>query len=255
MEIKELIFQNLKQEYASLGLGNEILQAQADALASLGFVTEDNVKDVIKSQKGFLEGLQKANDKRVTDAIAKVKKEHDDAETKKAAELEAQRKLDEERIAAEKKAKEEAEALKAAELEAAKKSGFEKEFAQYKIEAEKSRKELEKKILEILSQNKAVKAEADALKTELAQARASEAEKMRSEMILSKARELGISQTRIDEGFVISKEANEAEINEYLGKVATNEKSRQLPPDGTKFTLSSSVDKSQIDSVADSLVH
>lgn len=255
MEIKELIFQNLKQEYSSLGLGNEILQAQADALATLGFVTEDNVKDVVKSQKSFLEGLQKANDKRVTDAIAKVKREQEDAEAKKAADLEAQRKLDAERAAAEKKAKEEAEALKAAELEAAKKSGFEKEFAQYKIDAEKSRKALEQQISEILNQNKATKAEAEALKAELAKAKASEAAKMRSEMILSKARELGISQARIDEGFVISNEANEAEISEYLGRVATNEKTRQLPPDTAKFSFSSSVDKTQLDSVADSLVH
>lgn len=70
--MKEKIFQLLKQAYSPLGLGDVILQAHAEALDALGFVTDENVNDVVAKQKTFLEGLQKGNDKRVTDAVNKA---------------------------------------------------------------------------------------------------------------------------------------------------------------------------------------
>ena len=79
------IFAKLKQEYSHLGLGDAILQAQADALSAMGVVTEDNLNMVVMSQKSFLENLQKENDKRATDAYNKAKMnekkaDHEDTE-------------------------------------------------------------------------------------------------------------------------------------------------------------------------------
>ena len=96
--MKSLIFQKLKQEYSHLGLGMEVLQAHADALAATGLVTAENVDTIVSSQASFLESIQKANDKRVTDAQKKAKEdarkefEVADAEAKKRAEEEAARK-------------------------------------------------------------------------------------------------------------------------------------------------------------------
>ena len=39
--MKEKIFQKLKQEFSHLGLGDVILQAHADSLASIGLVTDE----------------------------------------------------------------------------------------------------------------------------------------------------------------------------------------------------------------------
>ena len=69
--MKDKIFQLLKQEYKSLGLGDEVLQAHAEMLDKMGLVTDDNIETVVASQKSFLESLQKDNDRRVTDAKKK----------------------------------------------------------------------------------------------------------------------------------------------------------------------------------------
>lgn len=57
--MKEKIFQKLKQEFSHLGLGDVILQAHADSLASIGLVTDENIDTVISAQKGFLENLRR----------------------------------------------------------------------------------------------------------------------------------------------------------------------------------------------------
>ena len=112
--MKDKIFQLLKQEYKSLGLGDEVLQAHAEMLDKMGLVTDDNIETVVASQKSFLESLQKDNDRRVTDAKKKfeeAQKAKEDAE-RKAAEEEAKKKADEEA----KKAAEEAEKKRLEEL-------------------------------------------------------------------------------------------------------------------------------------------
>ena len=89
--MKDKIFQLLKQEYKSLGLGDEVLQAHAEMLDNMGLVTDDNIETVVASQKSFLESLQKDNDRRVTDAKKKfeeAQKAKEEAE-RKAAEEEA----------------------------------------------------------------------------------------------------------------------------------------------------------------------
>lgn len=70
--MKDKILAALKQEYAYLGLGENLLSAQAETLANLGFVTDENLTAVIKAQESGLKAIQQANDKRVADALAKV---------------------------------------------------------------------------------------------------------------------------------------------------------------------------------------
>ena len=67
-----------------------------------------------------------------------------------------------------------------------------------------------------------MKAESDKLKEE-------SAKKARQENIISKAKELGIPQSRIDEGFAITEDMDEDAILNHLNVVATNIKAMGLP--------------------------
>lgn len=299
------IFDLLKQEYSSLGLGDEVLQAHADMLAGLGLVNDDNVQTVVAGQKAFLENMQKANDKRATDAAAKAtekaKKDYADAEAKKKADEEAKKKTEAEAAAkaeaekkaaeeAAKKAKEEEDAKKAAEeaekkrLEEIKKNteipewykkAQEERLAQAKAEREqatKERKELtdlikslkednqkqsetySAKLTELTNQNAEQKKTIDALKKERETEKAAAAKAAHAKKILDKARELGIPQSRIDEGFVIAEDADDAAINDTLTKVANNYKALNLPP-LQGFSLNTGTPtKDEVASVADNLV-
>ncbi|MFI3322059.1 MAG: hypothetical protein R3Y50_05990 [Rikenellaceae bacterium] len=71
--MKAKLFKGLKQEYSNLGLSDEIIQGHADALAEAGFVTDENLATVIQGQKGVLTSLQSTIDRRVTDAMSRVK--------------------------------------------------------------------------------------------------------------------------------------------------------------------------------------
>lgn len=144
--MKEKIFQKLKTKYSALGLGDEILMAHAGMLAAVGFVTDDNMDSVVDGQKDFLEGLQKANDKRATEAAKtakeNAKKEFEEEQAKKdaaakAAEEEAKKKAAEEQAA--KKAAEDAK--KKAEEEAAAKAAKEEEERK-KLEEMKKNQEI-----------------------------------------------------------------------------------------------------------------
>lgn len=66
------------------------------------------------------------------------------------------------------------------------------------------------------------------IQDELNAYKAKEAKTTRQAQILGKAKELKISQERIDEGFVIADDADETAINTYLSKVAQNEVARGL---------------------------
>lgn len=76
--MKTKIFNALKQAYSSLGLSDEVLSSQADSLASMGFVTDENLATVVQGQSTFLKTLQSGIDRRVTDAVAKAKQERTD---------------------------------------------------------------------------------------------------------------------------------------------------------------------------------
>lgn len=223
--MRDRIFQTLKQEYAHLGLGNDILLAQADTLAGLGIVTDENIATVIASVKPFLEKVQKENDKRVSDASAKAR----------AA---VRKELEDETLKKEKEAKDQEQ----------NKNEVPDWYKQQSAEWDKKIAELSKGSKELSESLSAMKAENDRLKAEKADAD-------RKNLITSKAKELGIPQYRIDEGFVIAPDADEAAISSYLTSVANNIKSQQLPGNKNVFPQSDTKpEKAEVDSIAKSLV-
>lgn len=229
---KEKIYLALKQKYYSLGLGDTILQAHAESLVALGLVTDENLNAVIDAQKVFLEGLQKGNDKRVADAVAKAK-----TDAKNEYEAEAARKREE------KKAKEREEQLKREK---------EKEMPDwYKEEKAAS----DKTIKELLESVKTMKSGYDALKTENEKFKAEKAISERKNQIISKAKELGIPQWRIDEGFVIADDADDNAITTHLTTVSNNIKAQMLPGDRHSFPLSDNKpDRDAVKAIAKSMV-
>lgn len=228
--MKDEIFRLLKQAYSPLGLGDEVLLSRAEMLDSLGFVTAGNIGEVISKQKSSLEALQRANDARVTAALKK--KAEDD---KRKADEEAKRK-------AEETAKKEAEeAAKRAEEEAKKKSeellnkgGLTAELKAFLEEMDKRRDESFKAQLDAQKQayEKSLHDMSDTVKAMKAASEKDAQEKARVERqnrILNKAKELGIPQSRIDEGFVIAEDADDSAISSYLGTVKKNIDASKLP--------------------------
>lgn len=289
--MKEKIYNKLKQAYSSLGLGDEILQAHAENLANLGFVNDANLETVTAAQKSFLEGLQKANDKRAADAAEKARKkakEDFDAETKKkeeeakkAAEEAAKKKAEEE--AAKKKAEEE-EAKKKAEEEAERKrqeelkksteipDAIKKLLEERDAKAKAEREEYQNLIKQLNEQSTANKTSFDqmmkeqqqktqslldsynAMKKEADEAKAAMRKREHADLILAKAKELEIPQYRIDEGFIIADDADESAITSYLSKVAANIKANQLPKDKSFQLDGDKPSKEDVDAIAKSLV-
>lgn len=278
--MKDKIFQLLKQEYKSLGLGDEVLQAHAEMLDKMGLVTDDNIETVVASQKSFLESLQRDNDRRVTDAKKKfeeAQKAKEEAE-RKAAEEEAKKKADEEA----KKAAEEAEKKRLEEL--AKKNEmpdylkkyFEEQAAEKKASDEARTKEREefKKLVETLTQkntdqaktyneqmeaqSKIIKELQETIQKQAEEAKAKEEAAAKADhdaKILSKAKELGIPESRINEGFTLSDDATDEAIETYLSKVANNYKALQQPQFGGSYRASEGEPtKEDVDNVAASLV-
>ncbi len=231
--MKDRIFQKLKQNYSSLGLGSEVLQAHAESLAALGFVNDENLDTVISAQKTFLEGVQKANDKRATDAATKAK-----ADAKKELEEAAKK------AAEEKKKKEEEEAARREK---------EKEMPDW-YKAEKAASD--KAMKELLESNKTLQDAFNTIKTENDALKQKQAKEARQNLILSKAKELGVPQYRIDEGFSIAEDADENAISEYLTKVANNTKAQGLVGSRNIFPeANEKMVKEEADAIAKSLIH
>jgi len=247
--MKAKIFAKLKQEYSSLGLGDEYLMSKADSLAATGLVTDDNIDAVVACQRKELEGLQKANDKRVTDALEKERKKHEEETRKKEQEAEEARRKAEEEAAAKKKGEHtdpvtnpDVEALRkqVEELTAAGKKRDEEYAANLKTLTE-SRDSLGKQVKELVDKNAASEAAA--------------AKAARNAMIMAKAKELGVPQWRIDEGFTIAEDASDEVITETLTKVANNINTNILPGSRGGFPLAGNEPtKEDLASIAASLV-
>lgn len=248
--MRDKIFQKLKQEYSHLGLGKEVLQAQADALAATGIVTDENIETIVSSQAAFLESIQKANDQRAADAQRK-------AEEKVRKEMEAKSEADRKKAEEDAKRAEE-EAKRKAEEEALRKEQ-EKQMPDWYLkekEASARRDSENSEMLRKLSESNellqkslaAMQKENEAFKVEKATAE-------RRNLILAKAKELGIPEYRINEGFSIAEDATEDAITDYLTGVANNIKAYSLPSNKEAFPLSGSeLKKEEIDSIARGLV-
>ncbi len=226
--MRDKIFQKLKQEYSHLGLGKEVLQAQADALAATGIVTDENIDIIVSSQKAFLESVQKANDQRATDAQRKAK---EDALKEYEAQKERERKTAEDE---------------------AKRKELEKQMPDWYVKEKQASEDMLKKLAE---SNELLRKGLEAMQQENTAFKAEKAATERKNLILSKAKELGIPEYRIKEGFSIADDADESAITSYLTEVSNNIKAFSLPTNREAFPMSGQeLKKEELDSIAKSLV-
>ncbi len=232
--MKSKIYGKLKQEYSSLGLGDEILMALAESLAALGLVTDDNIDATVAHQRNHLETLQKANDKRVNAALEKERKKQQDEEGRKKAE-------------AEKAAQEEAERKKAEEAATGKSEKTTQKTTEYSA-LEKRIKELEKQAKDKDEAHAAAlknltdsRADLESrLKTLLDKDAANEAAKAKAAFkakVEALAKEKGIPEWRIKEGFNIAEDATDEAITEVITTAANNINTNLLPGNRGTFPL------------------
>ena len=208
--MKNKIFNLLKQEYAHLGLGDEFLSGLAESLANSGFVTDENIQGVVSAQKAYLESMQKSNDKRVQDAVTRAKKDAEDAQSAKIADLEKQ-------------------------LEEAKKQTpppptKDDEIPEWYKAKEKEREAKEAAYQKEIDALKKAKEDADKA---TADAEAARVAAQRLESINKKAKEKGIPDYIIKRGFgSLPADADEAVIDTYLSEYAQELKTNLLPGKG-----------------------
>lgn len=246
--MNDKLFLKLKQSYSYIGLAESVLKSHADALAGLGLVTEDNIDEIVSKQKDFLEGLQRYNDSRVTEAVRKAGekalKEAEEKAAKEAEEAAAKAREDAEKALPDsvrtllETIKSEREAERAQAEEAARK-------AEEARQAEKA--DWQKRLDEMGTVISGFQKENERRAKE-------EAARQRKAGITAKAKELGIPQYRIDEGFAIPDDADDTAINEHLSAVAKNIKAQTLPSGAGALLTGGEVSKEDVDSIAKSLV-
>lgn len=192
--MKEKIYNQLKQEYARLGLSDELLQSVAASLEATGLVTDENLATVVKGQENMLKSYQSNFDKLRTESTGYKK---------------------------------ELEELKA---RGGQGGGQQKQPKDELLELfNKYKEENDKKLNALIEENTKFKAE--------------KAKGERNAMILAKAKELKISKSRIEEGFAIPDDMDEAGIATYLSKVKKNEVAKGLEDRSSAFSLSTSEDQ------------
>lgn len=232
--MQEAIFQKLKAEYSPLGFGDAVLSALASSIAATGLVTNDNVDAVVAAQKASLESFQKAGDKRVGDALSKAKTDAQKTADALKAELEGVRaqlsELQKEKPAP---APQPVPTPAPAPAPAPVETGHE----WFKAERDSLLAEFEKRFQSATESNKALTEAVNALKAENDAMKAAEAARSRSSFINGKAKELGIPEWRVSEGFSIAGDATEDAITEHLTKVAENIRAQVLPSGGVRTPL------------------
>ena len=184
----------LKQEYARLGLSDELLQSVAASLEATGLVTDENLATVVKGQENMLKSYQSNFDKLRTEG-AGYKKELEELKAKGGQGGGQQKQPKDE---------------------------MPEWFMKYK-------EEQDKKLNALIEENTKFKAE--------------KAKGERDALILAKAKELKISKSRIEEGFAIPNDMDEAGITTYLSKVKKNEVAKGLEDKSSAFSLSTSEDQ------------
>ena len=192
--MKEKIYNQLKQEYARLGLSDELLQSVAASLEAIGLVTDENLATVVKGQENMLKSYQSNFDKLRTEG-AGYKKELEELKAKGGQGGGQQKQPKDE---------------------------MPEWFMKYK-------EEQDKKLNALIGENTKFKAE--------------KAKGERNALILAKAKELKISKSRIEEGFAIPDDMDEAGITTYLSKVKKNEVAKGLEDRSSAFSLSTSEDQ------------
>lgn len=193
--MKEKIYNQLKQEYARLGLSDELLQSVAASLEATGLVTDENLATVVKGQENMLKSYQSNFDKLRTEG-AGYKKELEELKARGGGQGGGQQQQP--------------------------KNEMPEWFTKYKDEQDK-------KLNALIEENTKFKAE--------------KAKGERNALILAKAKELKISKSRIEEGFAIPDDMDEAGIATYLSKVKKNEVAKGLEDRSSAFSLSTSEDQ------------
>lgn len=254
--MEQKIFQLLKQMFSELGLGDSVLSSLASSLASTGLVTDDNMEQVVASQKGALEAIQKANDKRANDAAAKAKAEADKARAKEQVNEKAE--SDKLRKEVEKLKAELGEAMKAKPKEVVEKETEKAADSHEWFEAERAAimSAFEEKMKVLTEGNTALSDSLNALKAENEAMKAAERERERNAFILGKAKELGIPEWRSSEGFALERDATDEAITEHLTKIAEHIRAEALPKQRTGLPLGADgkPDKAAVDAIASRLV-
>ena len=192
--MKEKIYNQLKQEFARLGLSDELLQSVAASLEATGLVTDENLATVVKGQENMLKSYQSNFDKLRTEG-AGYKKELEELKARGGQGGGQQKQPKDE---------------------------MPEWFMKYK-------EEQDKKLNALIEENTKFKAE--------------KARGERNALILAKAKELKISKSRIEEGFAIPDDMDEAGIATYLSKVKKNEVAKGLEDRSSAFSLSTSEDQ------------
>lgn len=259
--MKDKLFNALKQAYPQLGLSDEILRHHATMLAATVTVTDENLASIVEAQKDYLQGLQAENDKRATSATATAKakaeaeKQAAIDEAVKAALAAERKRVQDEAEKAKKEAEEEAKRKEQEKEEPEFMKAFREEMKKKEEERTAANAELQKKIDELLKNNEEQGKTINSLKDENDKMKAEQAKTERANLIKSIATELGIPQYRIDEGFVIPAEADEAGIKEVLGKVANNIKVNTMQGGGSHILDDNrQVTKEEAKDIADSLM-
>lgn len=257
--MKQKIFEQLRTSYSHLGLGDSILNAVATSLAGAGLVNDENLASVVLAQKDALEAMQKANDKRAADAARKAS---DDAEKRakdEVARLESELsalKLADKPVPAEQETK----PTDPAPTEPANSPSGTSKSAESVVDEipewyKKQSAEQRAQLKAILDKNAELSKSINKLQTENDAFKAKQAAEQRSAFISAKAKELGVPQWRVDEGFSIAADADEAQITDYITTVANNVKANLLPTEGVGFPhFTGDVKKEDMDALAEKLL-
>jgi len=228
------LFTKLKTKYSHFGLGDEILKTHAKMLVASGFVTSENIDNIVDMQNDYLSGLQKLNDKRVTDALAQLKVTTDEEKAK------AIEQLKEELLKAHGTEKEvllkQIEELKKKKEDPGGEEDKGKEMKEYinallgkmNETAKTKEEELNKRIEDILATSQKQADELKALVQENETMKREKATQERNVFITDTAKKLQIPEWRIKEGFVITDTMENADIETYLGTIANNLKVASL---------------------------
>ena len=203
------------------------------------FVTDENLSDVVAKQSPYLSALQSANDKRVSEATAKVK-----GESQKALDEAVKNAIEEERKRVSEDKNKEPDFLTA----------FRKEMEQKDAQTKAERDELTEQIRQLIASGKKQEDSIKALKDENEAMKLEKSRVERESMILDTAKSLGIPQWRIDEGFSIDSSLDSEGIKSTLSKVASNIKTAGLQGNGGRFLGDDVVSKEDIDALADSIL-
>lgn len=255
--MEKTILAKLKTTYSSLGLGDSVLTALAASLASTGLVTDENVDSVVAAQKSGLEAIQKSNDKRVADALNKAKEDAAKSADSAKAELDKMRKQVEE-LSGKLTEKEKGNVPPAPTPAPAPASAPSPapDHDWFKAERDALMAEFEKRIAAVSEGNKTLTETVNALRAENEAMKTAEAQKARAAFINGKAKELGIPEWRVSEGFSISGDATESAITDHLTKVAENIRAQMLPSSGVRTGLGADgkPDPAQVEEIAKRLV-